>query len=407
MDRHPVLAAADQVAELLKDVADLPVDFLGTPEKREALLAVSQVAAQVESLRLRLIAAAADVADDEACRDVAAWLTTRLRSDRGANRRAQRLATSLATRWSQVARALAQGAVNAEQAEVIVRALDEIPDAVGPDVLAKAESHLLADAEHFGPRELRILGRRILDVVAPDLGEDAERAALEAEERRARRTTTLVTRSNGDGTTSIRIKVPDACADRLLTYLHAITSPRRDAAAEPGERVPHEVKLGQAFCSLLEVLDPQRLPVHGGDATTVVVTIDLQTLRDGLGVASLGSDARITAAEARRLACTARIVPMVLGGDSEILDLGRSRRLFNPAQRKAMAVRDRTCRAQGCDIPAAWCEAHHAAQPWVEGGKTDIEDGKLLCSWHHHRVHDDRYLHAELPNGDVRFHRRR
>jgi hypothetical protein len=96
----------------------------------------------------------------------------------------------------------------------------------------------------------------------------------------------------------------------------------------------------------------------------------------------------------------------VLGGKSEVLDLGRSRRLYSPAQHKAMAVRDRTCRAENCQIPAAWCEAHHAEQPWTTGGNTDLEDGALLCAWHHHRAHDPTYHTTRLPNGDYRFHRR-
>lgn len=99
------------------------------------------------------------------------------------------------------------------------------------------------------------------------------------------------------------------------------------------------------------------------------------------------------------------MLPAVLGGRSETLDLGRMRRLFSPAQRKAMAVRDRQCRVDGCDVPAAWCEAHHL-RPWAKGGKTDLADGTLLCSFHHHRAHDERYELA-LANGDVRFHRRR
>lgn len=406
MDRHPVLTTTGAVDGLLADLVDVPVDYLPTDDKREALLTIDCVAARLESLRLRLIAAAADVAEDEGCRDVAAWLVARTRADRGSSRRAQRLAHSLATRWERLAATLAAGALNPDQAEVIARALDELPDDVPAETRALAESHLVEQAQHFGPRELRLLGRRILDVVAPDLYEDHERRRLDEEERRARRTTRLVRQRRGDGTTLFRITVPDAAADRLLTYLHAFTSPRREPAAGP-ERVPYDVKLGQAFCSLLERLEPGRLPVHGGDATTVVVTIDLQTLIDGLGTAALGSDGVISAAQARRLACTARIVPMVLGEKSEVLDLGRSSRLFSRSQRSAMAVRDRTCRAQGCDVPAAWCEAHHAATPWSAGGRTDLRDGRLLCSWHHHRAHDERYLHSELPNGDVRFHRRR
>ena len=116
--------------------------------------------------------------------------------------------------------------------------------------------------------------------------------------------------------------------------------------------------------------------------------------------------AHVVAAEARRLACTANLVPVVRGGTSEVLDVGRARRLFTAAQRRALGVRDGHCRAEGCDIPAAWCEAHHLI-PWSEGGRTDLDNAILLCSHHHHRAHDDRYLHDRLPDGDVRFHRRR
>ena len=57
-------------------------------------------------------------------------------------------------------------------------------------------------------------------------------------------------------------------------------------------------------------------------------------------------------------------------------------------------------------LPAAWCEAHHATNPWARGGSSDLADGVLLCSWHHHRAHDPRYDARRLPQGDYRFHRR-
>jgi hypothetical protein len=139
----------------------------------------------------------------------------------------------------------------------------------------------------------------------------------------------------------------------------------------------------------------------------VVVTLDHESLLRGLGVAELSSGGHLTATEARRLACTASLLPVVLGDAGEVLDLGRSRRLFSPAQRKALAIRDRRCRAEGCDIPAAWCEAHHAGAPWAGGGRTDLRDGVLLCSFHHHRAHDPRWDSSRLPNGDVRYARRR
>jgi len=386
--------------------ADVAVGFMTTADQREALLEVSALTAQLESLRLRLIASADGVAAEEGMRDIAAWLTHHTRGDRSSDARALRLADALAGSWPGVAQALAEGAINLDQARVLVRALDDLPSDVGPGVLHKAESTLVEDAGSFGPRELRILGRRVLDVVAPELGEEQELRALAAEERGAERATSLTTHRSGDGVTLVKVRVPDAAADRLLTYLHAFTSPRQRESSDP-DHLPHDRRLGQAFCALLEHLDPSALPAHGGDATTVLVTIDLATLVDGLGTAALGGDTQITAAEARRLACTANVVPLVLGGKSEILDQGRAKRLFSPAQRKALAVRDRVCRAQGCEVPAAWCEAHHFGRPWAEGGKTDLAAGKLLCSWHHHRAHNERYLHVELPNGDVRFHRRR
>ena len=200
--------------------------------------------------------------------------------------------------------------------------------------------------------------------------------------------------------------VPDR--DRLLTYLESYTSPRKHPDAISGEedRIPHHRLLGQAFGALLEHLDPTQLPAHGGDATTLMVTIDLASLRNELGTGAIVGGEPLSATEVRRLACNAAIIPVVLGGNGEILDLGRTRRLYSPAQRKALRLRDQHCRAEGCTIPAAWCEAHHL-KPWAEGGKTDLDHGVLACNFHHHRLHDPRLSHERLPNGDLRFHRRR
>ena len=404
--KHPVAAAAAAVEAALKDVADLDPTFMPTAEKKSALLALDRASAQVEELRLRVMAAAEDLAVDEGARDVAAWLAYRGRRDRGEARRDLRLARALDTRWQTVGRALREGEANRAQAEVIVAALEALPADLDPEVVAQAEQRLMSEAARFGPHQLRILGRRILDVIAPEVAEDHERRALEREEAHAMTATFLTTRRRGDGTTDLRIRVADLVADRLLTYLHSFTSPRRErgSASAPGDRRPYDQKLGDAFAAFLESVDPKRLPLHGGDATTLMVTIDFDGLRDGLGTALVG-DTPITAGEARRLACAANLLPAVLGGDSEILDLGRARRLFSPAQRKAMAIRDRTCRAECCEIPAAWCEAHHAAAPWAAGGRTDLADGLLLCSWHHHRAHDHRYRMDRTGDRRLTFHR--
>ena len=406
-ESHPVLTCAEALDAALKDVAGVDATFMRTAEKREALLRLTEVEACLEELRLRVLASAGDVAAEVGARDQAAWLAQAARLDGAQCRRDQRLAATLHRDRPALATGLREGAVNRAQAEVIAHALDDLPTHVDPETVDRAEAHLVAEAARFGPRSLRILGRRVLHVVAPEVSEDAERKALEREEARATRRTFLTSRCNGDGTTDLRIRLSDLAAGRLLTYLEAFASPRRTPA--PGQpiadRRPHSEKLGHAFVAFLEAADPGRMPVHGGDATTVIVTVDLHSLQTGLGTALVG-DQPITAAQARRLACTASIVPAVLGGASEVLDLGRARRLFSPAQRKAMALRDRRCRAEGCEIPAAWCEAHHATNPWGSGGRTDVDDGALLCSWHHHRAHDHRYDHRRLPTGDLRFTRR-
>ena len=67
-----------------------------------------------------------------------------------------------------------------------------------------------------------------------------------------------------------------------------------------------------------------------------MVTIGLESLQSQLGTGTIVGGEALSATEIRRLACNADIIPVVLGGKGEILDLGRSRRLFSPAQRKAM-----------------------------------------------------------------------
>ena len=403
---HPVTSCVQTLDTALSEAAAVDVSLMSPADRQAALLHVVRLESRLAALRLRLMSTCDDVAQDEGARDVAALLTHLARTDGTADRRDLALATSL-TRWEAVATALRDGDLNLAQARVIVRSLEALPrDDLSVDVLAEAETHLVAEAARFGPRELRLLGRRMLEVVAPDVAEAHEAALLSTEERQAWRRTSLVSGRRGDGTTRFVLTVPDAVATRLHTYLEAFTSPRQRGAGE-GERVPVDVRRGQAFCALLETWDPRRLPLHGGDATTLVVTVPLASLRDDLGRGDLGAAEALSPGEVRRLACTADLLPAVLGGTSEVLDLGRSARLFSPAQRKALAVRDRKCRAEGCTIPAPWCEAHHAGTPWSRGGRTDLADGVLLCSWHHHRAHDPTYETSRAVGGDVRFVRRR
>jgi hypothetical protein len=145
-------------------------------------------------------------------------------------------------------------------------------------------------------------------------------------------------------------------------------------------------RYGRALCELIEHLPTDALPAHGAVNATVVVRIGNDRLTSGLGEAVLDTGGRISAGTARRLACNASLLPMVLGGDSVLLDQGRSRRLFDRHQRVALTVRDRGCIWPGCDRPPAWTEAHHIVA-WSRGGATDLANGCLLCSFHHHLLH--------------------
>jgi hypothetical protein len=164
-------------------------------------------------------------------------------------------------------------------------------------------------------------------------------------------------------------------------------------------------RMGLAFLHYLETRPESTVPSAGGVPATVVVTMDLETLLGGLKAASLDTGDRISAGEARRLACRAGIIPIVLGGPSVVLDAGRKSRFHTEAQRIAMGIRDGGCRTAGCDAPPAMCQAHHRTE-WSRGGGTSVDGGFLLCSPHHHRIHDPAFQHSLDKHGKVRFSKR-
>lgn len=417
--QHPVLRFAGALDTALDRAHESSPVFMTPDERRESLVALRQAETRLKALQLRILAAATgdDVTRAGAFRDTADFVATETCHDIGTLKREERLALALDTRRQHLAAAVQAGTVNTAQAHVIVEGLDRLPDDLDPSVVTAAEEMLVDLAGKHPPRELRRLAKRILEYVAPDIAEAEEAKALDAEERRAREALALhVVRNAGGvpGLSRLTWKAPDAQIDRLLTYLDAYTSPRRqagsgkqDQSAGPaaGERLPMFKQRALAMLSLLEHLDPARLPQHGGTATSLIVTIDHATLMGKLGTASLLTGDQITAGEARRLACSAGIIPAVLGGKSKVLDLGRTERLFSKAQVTALRLRDKRCRAEGCQQPAERCEAHHK-HPWAAGGNTDLDDGVLACAFHHHRIHDDRFQHEYLPNGDIRFSRR-
>ncbi len=273
----------------------------------------------------------------------------------------------------------------------------------------------MALAEQHDATALRILGGRIFEVIAPDLAEKFDGQALEKEEAEALRRTTFTMFEDDEGTCHGRFRIPARHGQMLQKMILAISSLSRSArdnvalsATGIDPDLPTPVRHGIALTQLIETYPADTLPKTGGCSATVVVTMTLDQLLDDLdaaGVCTLDTGGRVSAGEARRVACTAGVIPLVLGGKSQVLDVGRRRRLHSEPMRLAMGVRDGGCTTEGCESPPGLCHAHHDT-PWSRGGRTSVEDGRLLCPHHHRRIHDPHYETRHLPGGNVSFHRR-
>ncbi|BBE22701.1 hypothetical protein MN0502_15840 [Arthrobacter sp. MN05-02] len=199
-----------------------------------------------------------------------------------------------------------------------------------------------------------------------------------------------------------------------------------DEFGEPGGATRAQMLLEGLVTACRIALSTAGLPATGGHRPQVMVTMDYQELLDqtphlitdfpeGLARILPGQTQRAaqrpgrtvfagqaSARTIRRIACDADIIPIVLGGAGQVLDLGRARRLFPPHLRRALVARDKGCAFPDCTIPAPWCEAHHI-DPWSRGGRTSIGNGVLLCSRHHHLIHQGAWR-VEPRGGVPWFH---
>jgi hypothetical protein len=315
--------------------------------------------------------------------------------------------------------ALADGRLRVEQARVIVAAVDAIPTSVrttdgvtriiDPTLRTQAREHLLVAAAEHDAKALRRLGRRILDVVAPELGEAQEAGTLAREEARADATADLSMVDDGHGRCHGRFTLPSHVGAMFKRHLLALANPARHTEAdlrdETGGWKPLSRRLGEAFIEYVERYPLDATPTTAGVNATIVVTMTLEQLLGEHATALLDDGTRMSAAMARRLACEAGIIPAVLDGEGRVLDLGRGRRLFTKAQRIALGLRDGGCTARSCETTASGCHAHHD-DPWSHGGRTDLTNGRLLCPRHHRLAHDARYATTIHVDNKVTFTRR-
>ena len=339
-----------------------------------------------------------------------------------------------------LARALDAGVLSQDHALIILQELEALPGQVSADLRLRAEEILVARAQHLTPRSLRRAARRVMaELGVPEQEVDAhQNDRVRTQEQRAWESASFWMRDNGDGTVHGQFTLPTLQGHMLGKALDALVAPRRLARASSGDgtsgsdgtlteaspdpdglawkdrQIDWAHEKGKALCELID-----HLPTHelGGRTTvTLLVTTTLESLRgetDRVGLTDSGTE--VSAGEVRRLAAGAGIVPVVLGGDSVPLDLGRRTRLFTETQRRALALRYTECAEEHCDRPFAWCEIHHidpwasgvtragppdwaagspGAPPGAAGGATDLGNAIPLCGRHHRRLEDPSLRHT-------------
>ncbi|WP_194288631.1 HNH endonuclease signature motif containing protein [Ornithinicoccus halotolerans] len=298
-----------------------------------------------------------------------------------------------------VAAAVSDGTVCTERAERLLRCLARVRPYVDEAAYTEYAALLLPLATMGADRELRQAGEHLVALVTPEV--DAERLAKARQE-----SCTVYESSLSTGMRRFIIETdPEGAALLRGIFSSELTKPQPDQHGcdlRPAGRRRHDALLAVVRRGMTTP-DPA---TPGAAPVQLLLTVAFDVLNQRLasyGTAALGAGDLecLTAGQLRRLACEAGLVPFVLGGNSEILDHGRSRRLATPAQRRALWVRDRACTFPGCTMPAQWTEVHHARTWWSRGGNTDLADMTLLCRRHHTWVHTHDPELTMTPTGPI------
>ena len=291
---------------------------------------------------------------------------------------------------TQVARDLAAAAAGDE---------DAAPSADAVQALTDAARDLVGRAPQLTIEQLIVKAGQARDEL--DLAGVAARER-EQHERRFLRLTPLP-----DGMVRLTGLLDRESAAIVVPHVDAITNPRRNgprftaADAEPAidevvreSRTPEQFVL-DAFVELIRLgggVDDGTILGDKKPAVRILVTardLDVTPDADGIrpGVAYFeGQTEPVSINTAKRYICSSGAVPILFDGDGRVLNLGREQRLFSEKQRLAMAARDGGCLM--CDRPPSWTEAHHIDHWDEHGGRTDIDDGVLLCRFCHLLLHN-------------------
>ena len=370
------------VVATVRELASVDLDACDQLEVRRALGLVKRVEAWLASVtaaatrRGAALHAAGMGGDMTAALQREGGLSTRAAHDAVA--RADALASS--TAFSQ---ALAAGSVSAAHVDAFRRAAEHSP------VLRKHHDELAVAATRLSPAEFARHCQRVALVNEPE-DDGIERFRRQQRATRLKRWVderTGMYRLYGEFDPETGEKIW-AAVDRQVEAMFHDAHPDT-APDDPLARQDHLAGLAVARL----VVDGQAAPGTGTRRAEMLVLIDLDTLLRGLherSVIDLPHGGSLPASVVRRMACDADIIPVVLGGSSVVLDLGRSRRLATPDQRRALLAMYPTCSVPGCTVPYHRCEIHHVGFWARDGGHTDLGAQAPLCRAHHDDVHAER-----------------
>lgn len=244
-------------------------------------------------------------------------------------------------------------------------------------------------------RELRVMLGHSRKVIKPVKEKDDE-------ERRGRAFRSLHTLPVGQDLTEYRLVVEPEGAAIIDAAVAALSAPEKDPDGALDLRTASQRK-ADALVTIIQrgVAAPEGVPQT--TKAQVMITIPLTELLGSTTGAGVTMTGQVLAPQTvRRMACDAALIPVVLGTKGEILDMGHEKRLFTPAQRRALWHRDEQCTFPGCTTPPQWCDAHHVIA-WERGGPTDLANGALLCQRHHTYVHSHD-LSATVDEAGVTWH---
>jgi len=280
-----------------------------------------------------------------------------------------------------VAEAARAGELSVDAAALITTGLETLTDRIPSERLHELEKRLVGKAVHLVAHEVR---RLVATAVA-----HADVAGHEEREKRQHAERYVAWKEDHTGMVTFTGRLDAVTPAPIRAVIEQVVTQNFRNRRDQDPSDPDQRTVGQMRADALALVCRHALGCReteiSGIRTTIVVRINKRDLDTGHGLGRIdGTDQPVSIGQLRRLAGDAGIIPEVLGGESEVLDLGRTKRIFTRAQRIALVERDGGCAK--CHAPPEHCEAHHIRW-WERGGLTDLSNGVMLCTRCHHDIH--------------------